>query len=64
MIEVKTNMTNAEIDEAERQNERRRKKAIEDFKAGRHQSAETRRILERCDSLHQMLERMRKKAKR
>lgn len=64
MIEVKTNMTEAEIDEAQRKNKHRRLQALKDYKEGRRKAADTCKILDSCDRLHTMLERVRKKAKR
>ncbi|WP_337952431.1 hypothetical protein [Mitsuokella jalaludinii] len=64
MIEVKVNMTESEIDEAQRKNQERRRAALSDFKAGKKTSGDTCKILKSCDNLHIMLERMRKKARR
>ena len=41
MIELKSNMTKAEMDKAEKQLRVRRAKALADFKAGRKKSADT-----------------------
>lgn len=38
MIEVKVNMTESEIDEAQRKNQERRRAALSDFKAGKKTS--------------------------
>ena len=63
MIEIKVNMTKKEIDEAEHKNQERRLAALKACKAGKGTSSQTRAILKRCDNLHLLLERMRKKAK-
>lgn len=64
MIEVKVNMTEEEINEAQRKNQARRRAALLAFKAGKKTSSDTCKVLKSCDNLHIMLERMRKKARR
>ncbi len=63
MIEIKANMTEGEIEEAQRRNQERRRAALMDFKAGKKTSDDTRKVLKSCDNLHIMLERMRKKVR-
>lgn len=63
MIEIKANMTEGEIEEAQRRNQERRRAALMDFKAGKKTLDDTRKVLKSCDNLHIMLERMRKKVR-
>lgn len=61
MIELKSIMTKAEIDEAEKQLRQRREKALADFKAGRKKSSDTIAVKNAIDAMLALLARKRKK---
>ena len=61
MIELKSIMTKAEIDEAEKQLRQRREKALADFKAGRKKSSDTIAVKNAIDAMLALLVRKRKK---
>lgn len=64
MIELKGNMTKAEIDKAEKQLKERRAKVLADFKAGRRKSADTIAIKNAIDDMLGLLAKKRKKARK
>ncbi len=64
MIELKGNMTKAEIDKAEKQLKERRAKVLADFKAGRRKSADTIAVKNAIDDMLGLLAKKRKKARK
>ena len=64
MIELKGNMTKAEIDKAEKQLKECRAKVLADFKAGRRKSADTIAIKNAIDDMLGLLAKKRKKARK
>lgn len=64
MIELKGNMTKAEIDKAEKQLKERRAKVLADFKTGRRKSADTIAIKNAIDDMLGLLAKKRKKARK
>ena len=64
MIELKSNMTKAEIIRAEKQLQERRAKVLADFKAGRRKSADTIAIKKAIDDMLGLLAKKRKRARR
>lgn len=64
MIELKTNMTKAEITRAEKQLQERRAKVLADFKAGRKKSADTIAMKKAIDDMLVLLAKKKKRARK
>lgn len=64
VIELKSNMTKAEIDKAEKQLRERRAKVLADFKAGRRKSADTIAIKNAIDDMLALLAKRKKRVRK
>lgn len=63
MIQLKSKMTKKEIEQAEAENARRRKRALQDYHIGKIKSQDAVHILNACDDMAQELARRKKAAK-
>ncbi len=64
MIELKTNMTKAEIIRAEKQLQERRAKVLADFKAGRKKSGDTIAMKKAIDDMLKLLAKKKKRVRK
>ena len=64
MIELKSNMTKAEIDKAEKQLRERRAKVLADFKAGREKSGDTIAMKKAIDDMLKLLAKKKKRVRK
>lgn len=63
MIQLKSKMTKKEIEQAEAENARRRKRALQDYHVGKIKIQDAVHILNACDDMAQELARRKKAAK-